>query len=434
MSERLERRIAIVCVALGLALAVASPASAQRPEAEVRGQVLDGDGNPLQGVKVTFTNPAQSRVYDATTNKKGRYYMTGLLYNEAHKDWQAAVELEGWMPVSVDITSRTPSLVVDKFESKVGTNGKIPVFRIGAIGQVIMDVVMRPAEEVLVETAPVATIVPEAGGPPPAVPGAPPPQKPLDAANAKFAAGDLEAAVPLYEKAIESEPDNAEAHRRLAQVLYQLERFAPAAKAAAAAAELEPESLDAQMVLYSVYVATDNLTAAKVALERAREIDPDNRKVLEQGAYLAERSGDTGAAIEAYEAITAVAPDDINAWTSLGSLYAEAGDSKRSQEAYRKVVELKPDEAYQIFYNIGALIMNRGDASEAEQRKAIDAFRKAIEIKPDYAKAHRQLAFALLGVGDLEGAADAFERYLQLAPKADDAAMVRSLLDGIKSK
>ncbi len=421
-----------IFVPAALILLCALPAAAQQGAAEVRGQVVDAEGNPLEGVKITFVNPAKpDRVYEGSTNKKGRYYIRGLLYYEAQKDWTATVELEGFVVGSIDVTSRNQQRIVDKFESRIGSEQALPAIRIPGFGEVILDAVMVPEQEVasvdeVPATLPEAVAVTE-GGP---VSG----QKPLEAANARFAAGDLEGAVPLYEKAIEAEPDNAEAHRRLAQVLYKLDRMGPAARQAMKATELEPESLDAQMVLYSVYVASDNLAGAQAALDRASEIAPGDKQVLDQGAYLAERSGDPDRAIEAYRAIVEAYPGDVNAWTALGSLYAQTGDDKRSEEAYQKVVELKPDDAYQVFYNIGALIMNRGNPDEADSRKAVDAFRKAIEIKPDYAKAHQQLAFALLGTGDLGGAAKSFERYLELEPDAEDAGTVRALLDGLKSR
>ena len=116
---------------------------------------------------------------------------------------------------------------------------------------------------------------------------------------------------------------------------------------------------------------------------------------------------------------------------SLGDLYNQVKNSSKSEEAYRKVTELDPQNAYKTFFNLGALIENRPDLSESDNRKAMEAFRKAIEVKPDYALAHRHLAYALLRAGDMAGAKKSFRKYLELAPKAPDAAEIRQTVESL---
>ncbi len=84
-----------------------------------------------------------------------------------------------------------------------------------------------------------------------------------------------------------------------------------------------------------------------------------------------------------------------------------------------------------MFFNIGALIMNRSSRKDEQTRKAIDAFRKAIQVKADYAEAHKQLAFALLGAGDHSGAKMELLAYVQHAPNAPDAEHMKNLADGL---
>ena len=113
---------------------------------------------------------------------------------------------------------------------------------------------------------------------------------------------------------------------------------------------------------------------------------------------------------------------------SLGDLYNEAGQPEKSAEAYAKVGELDPKNAYKTFFNLGALIENREDISEADNRKAIEAFRKAIEIKPDYAIAHKHLAFLPAAPGGHErGEAVLPALPLELDPRAADAGEIRGV-------
>ena len=79
------------------------------------------------------------------------------------------------------------------------------------------------------------------------------------------------------------------------------------------------------------------------------------------------------------------------------------------------------------------VIENRDDATEADHRKASEAFRKAIELKPNYALAHRDLGFAMLRLGDLAGARKEFQKYVDLEPRAKDAADINATIKSLGS-
>jgi Flp pilus assembly protein TadD len=85
-----------------------------------------------------------------------------------------------------------------------------------------------------------------------------------------------------------------------------------------------------------------------------------------------------------------------------------------------------------VFFNIGALIMNKDDRGEADTQRAIGAFRKAIELKPDYREAHKQLAYALLGAGDRAGAVAELEECVRLDPNAPDSSQMKALLKSLQ--
>jgi superkiller protein 3 len=421
-------------IAFGLATCLvlaALPALAQSGAAECRGKIVDEEGNPIPGVNVVFTNPARPDVrYEGKTNKKGRYYITGLLYDEASKIWNMAVEFEGMVPTKLTLRSRTPTIVLENLESKIEAGQTLPKFMIGGFGEVYADLVMGPETEATTAAAASGAAPTEAA----VITEAAPQQTrdPWQQAVQKANAGELEASVPFFEEAVEAEPEDAERRRAFAQVLYQLEDYGKAARQAIQATTLAPESLDGHMVLYSIYVGSNNLAGAAAALDQARGIAPDDMRVLQQTAFLAEQSGDAEQSMQAYEAIVEVDPQNAEAWTTLGGLYAEANRVTDSEAAYQKVVEIAPDEAYQVFYNLGVLIMNRSNVTEADNRKAVEAFRKATEINPEYAPAYQQLAFALLGTGDMQGTREALQRYVELRPDAADAADMKAMIDSLK--
>jgi Flp pilus assembly protein TadD len=414
----------LLMLVLGGSSALAAPAAC-----EASGTVTDRDGNPIQGAEITFV--AQSNPtfpYSGKTNKKGRYFIAGMLSTQGDM-WDVTVEYEGYLPVEMHVESRTVNrvLVGDPFTKKLKPGSGPWEVMIRPMGTVKIEFTMAPADEVRQEQAAQAQAQ-EAAAAAKAKP-ATPARNVWDEALTRAADGDLEGSVPLFEEAIEKEPDDAERHSALAKVLYQLGRLEEAEARALTAVELQPDDIEARMVLYSVYVSQDDLARAKTTLEEARAVAPDDLRLLKQLAFVADESGTPEDAIEAWEAVVAIAPNDTEAWMSLGDLYAAAGDAAKSEQAYQRVIELEPANAHQIFFNLGALVINKPDRTDAETRKAIAAFRKAIELKPDYAQAHKQLAFALLGVGDRAGAKAALERYVEVAPDAPDAAQMRAMIN-----
>jgi len=393
---------------------------------EARGIIKDNEGNPLVGVKLVFRNTASDQaVYEVSTNKKGRFYIDNLLYYQNQEGrWLVTVEFPGYVATSLEFNSRTQVRLVDKFTKNLGPGVQIPPLNIRPLGEAELNFIMTPEEQL--ETV-VAVEEEDAAADAPAAPR----QDPWDRALMLANAGDMEDSVEFFEKAIKDEPDNAGRQDTFAKVLYQLERFDEAEAQAKSAIGLDPANVSTHMVLYSIYVGRDDLETARQALESAREQDPTNREVMEQMAWLASRNGSPADAITAYEAMTAADPGDVEAWVALGGMYADQGMMDKSEAAYRKVVELDPSSAYQTFFNIGVLTENKDVLTDADNKRALEAFRKAVEIKADYAEAWRRLAFASLRTGDLAGAREGLERYLELSPDAPDAAQVKAMLGGL---
>jgi tetratricopeptide (TPR) repeat protein len=416
------RSVTIVLLLTTSLLLPSAPALAQAASSEANGQVTDADGNPLQGAVLSFTpksNPVST--YTAKTNKKGRYFISGLFSSQGD-EWLVKAEYEDWVPVEMFVETRTANRVLlgDPFTKKLKPNTGPWTVVIRPLGEAKIDFKLVPADQV---EQPVAPVAGESGAP-----AAPPKKDPWDEALRLAGDGNLAESIPFFEEAIEEEPADAERLATMAKVLYQMGNYEEAETRAAAAVEMNPTDVDGRMVLYSIRMAQGDLDGARASLEEARAIAPGDVKVLRQLALVANESGNTDDAIAAWEAVTEVDPQDTEAWMTLGDLYAATGDSARSQQAYQRVVELDPSNAHQIFYNLGALIMNRDSRSDADTQQAIAAFRKAVEIKPDYAQAYKQLAFALLGVGDKAGAAEALEKYVEYAPDAPDAAQMRAIL------
>ena len=123
--------------------------------------------------------------------------------------------------------------------------------------------------------------------------------------------------------------------------------------------------------------------------------------------------------------------DEIEKILTETEVYSKYGLHQKAAEHLQRVFELDPENAHMVFFNLGALIIKNDNRTEEDTRKAIGAFRKAVEINPSYARAYRELAFALLGVGDRAGAREALEQYVEVAPDAPDAKQMEALIKSL---
>jgi tetratricopeptide (TPR) repeat protein len=97
-----------------------------------------------------------------------------------------------------------------------------------------------------------------------------------------------------------------------------------------------------------------------------------------------------------------------------------------------KAIALDPTQAGKCYYNLGAVLTNTGQTDAA-----LEAFKKAIDADPNYADAYYQYGIALMSKvtfgadGKMiaaPGTADAFNKYLQLAPDGPNAQAAKDML------
>ncbi len=104
----------------------------------------------------------------------------------------------------------------------------------------------------------------------------------------------------------------------------------------------------------------------------------------------------------------------------------EAGRFGTAKAALERVIALAPTDA-KAYYYLGELYRKqRKDPAGVEH--AIAAYQKAVEHDPSYAEPQRSLGLLYYTSGKKAEARQAFERYLQLKPNAEDRQQVREYL------
>jgi len=111
--------------------------------------------------------------------------------------------------------------------------------------------------------------------------------------------------------------------------------------------------------------------------------------------------------------VDTVAEGAAAACKARGNAEMKAKRFERAVECYTEALVLSPSGASSHIY-----FCNRAAAQQNLQHydEAAEDSRDCIRLAPDYAKGHSRLGTALLKIGDLEGAADALRRCLELDP------------------
>jgi tetratricopeptide (TPR) repeat protein len=239
-----------------------------------------------------------------------------------------------------------------------------------------------------------------------------------------YGEGNLDEALPRFEQAIEEDPENIELRVTYANVLYKAKKFEPFEGAARAALELQPGNRDLLMMLYSSRRGRGDLKGALESLLMLKEAGAPDADLQQHLNFVAKKMGRSRNAVPAYEAILEIDPDNVDAYLSLASIYATS-DAGRSNTYLAKAVELAPDHAARIYFDLGSELLVGGKASD----RAVAMLQKTTELDPGMVMAYKKLGLALWQREDYAGTRQAFEKYLELDPDADDLDQIQEYLD-----
>jgi tetratricopeptide (TPR) repeat protein len=119
-------------------------------------------------------------------------------------------------------------------------------------------------------------------------------------------------------------------------------------------------------------------------------------------------------------------PESYSINKELGQLFAKKEDYEEAKKYYAKATEISDDDP-DAFYNLGVCLTNLKD-----QEGALAAFLKTIEFKEDYADAYYQIGTLYINKNNVEEAIKNLEKFLELAPEHEKAAVSKQLLDYLK--
>jgi Flp pilus assembly protein TadD len=203
------------------------------------------------------------------------------------------------------------------------------------------------------------------------------------------AAGDLEAALAHFRRAVEIDPDYAESQNNLGALLAQRGELDAAGRHLSAAVRRAPDHADAY----------NNLGNVLVKLGRPDDAVVSYRKALELKSRFPE------------------------AEMNLGMTLARLGDVDGALAHYQRAVLLMPDNAI-VHMLVGRALVAKGRVDDA-----LGSLRHAVSLAPNDADARTELGKVLSYRADYAGAARELERALAIDPTHREA---RSYLDALR--
>ena len=222
-----------------------------------------------------------------------------------------------------------------------------------------------------------------------------------------------------YDRALKSRQQQISKNKKLNETFNagmeakRLKDFAVAVQSFKQAAEIDAEQ---HVIWGNLAEALTGLLSSKVGTER-------------------EQVGED--AVAAYRKALELKPDPAY-HNNLGLLLIRLQRNEEGQAELEIAAELSPENAGTYYFNLGAVMVNTGNADGA-----IAAFRKATVAQPDFANAYYQLATALVGTAQMkedgsivpaEGTVEAYQKYLDLEPTGPYAASAQAMVQSLSGK
>lgn len=225
---------------------------------------------------------------------------------------------------------------------------------------------------------------------------------------------DVEAAVQLFQRALDIDTGFAAAHAGLGEALWHRYRHTnedrwvgEALQECRTAVAIDDALPTSHVCLGVLYAGTGRVDDAIAAFQRAVALDPTLDAALRGLASAYEDGGQLELAEVTYEQAIEARPRYWVGHNWLGAFYVRRGRFEEAVGAFREVVELTPD-SYRGYTNLGVAYYNLERWSDARA-----AFERALEIRPEDQMALSNLGTLAFFEGDYRESARRFEQALE---------------------
>ena len=233
--------------------------------------------------------------------------------------------------------------------------------------------------------------------------------------NAKAALGQYVAAISDFDKAIQLEPDAANAYINRGIAKAELGRYSAAIRDFDKAIQLKPEDADAYSNRGVAKRKLSQYFAAIKDYDKAIQLEPDAADTYNNRGLAKADLGQYVDAIRDFDKAIQLEPDHADAYVNRGEVKRKLSQYFAAIKDYDKAIQLEPDAA-DAYSNRGIAKAELGRYSAA-----IRDFDKAIQLEPDYADAYNNRGVAKRKLSQYFAAIKDYDKAIQLKPDYADA-------------
>ncbi|CAN5446150.1 hypothetical protein BH10ACI3_BH10ACI3_23430 [soil metagenome] len=219
---------------------------------------------------------------------------------------------------------------------------------------------------------------------------------------AQLSRDDYARAVPYFEKAVETDPNYAEAWYQAGYCYGLLGRHTDALKASRQAARLRPEWSATFVNIGASSYALAQYKDAVDAYKTAARLDEDNADIQYSLGLTFGKMNRSGEEILAYQRTIAIKPDHANALEKLGLAFSKQRRFVEAAVAFEALKVYKPDA--KTYNNLGESYLESGKAEDS-----LESFNNALGYNPDFDKARYNLGRAYIKLGNRDMAQVQYE-------------------------
>lgn len=188
---------------------------------------------------------------------------------------------------------------------------------------------------------------------------------------------NLREATEYLQRAVDLEPENADAWRELAEALLYDGRAVEATVALKQAVELQPDDSAALLDLAHAARAAGNEEEAIGYVTQAVERDSGNPAALRALFDVHHVAGRLEQALEAAEQLAEVAPDDVVAALDLADVNLELGRADEAAAAFARLRQIDDDPEHEVYAYHG---MIQAEIQRDQWRRALDLAIEATRV------------------------------------------------------
>ena len=228
----------------------------------------------------------------------------------------------------------------------------------------------------------------------------------LQLARKYLQGNQLKDAQTQYLKALEIEPDHAEALYSLGIIAQKRKALDEAKQYFQASIAVQPELLKAWFSLGNLFQSQGKFSEAESSYRRALSLRTDSAPICNNLGYVLQKQGQWSAAASYYEKALELMPNCLEAEVNWKNALFAQGKLFSEEQRYYANVNFK---------------LGLGSHQKGDWHTAGIYYRQAIAMQPDFSEAHYHLGLALQLQRKLAAALDCYQRVLQLNPDCGEA-------------